>query len=190
MINFPWRFLELTTLGLSCFIGVSLVYTRRLRYVLAVLLVGGAVYLYWPYSKIISYKYSATDTEYRSMLKTNTGYTPDTEYLPKGINYISLLEERGKAETLPLLEPVSGTMSFNSTQRNNLTITSEATVVKSGVVRVQQFNFPGWEVRTNNKPIPIVSDKYGLITFVLSPGVHVIEIAFHNTPIRTIANGM
>ena len=51
------------------------------------------------------------------------------------------------------------------------------------------FDFPGWRVTIDDQPVPIVpSDPNGLITFDVPAGRHTINVAFEDTPARTLAN--
>ena len=51
------------------------------------------------------------------------------------------------------------------------------------------FAFPGWTVKLDGQPVPIVpSDPNGLITFEVPAGRHTITVSFEDTPIRTLAN--
>ena len=51
------------------------------------------------------------------------------------------------------------------------------------------FDFPGWTVKIDSQPVPIVpSDPNGLITFDVPAGQHTITVAFEDTPSRTLAN--
>ncbi|GEM_PF-213130 len=51
------------------------------------------------------------------------------------------------------------------------------------------FDFPGWTVKLDGQPVPIVpSDPNGLITFAVPAGRHAITVSFEDTPIRTLAN--
>ena len=48
--------------------------------------------------------------------------------------------------------------------------------------------FPNWTVFIDGKTITTRQNANGLISFVVSPGSHLIEVKFKDTPIRTLAN--
>ncbi|MBI5566103.1 MAG: hypothetical protein HY870_14500, partial [Chloroflexi bacterium] len=53
------------------------------------------------------------------------------------------------------------------------------------------FDFPGWQVIVDDQLAPITpSDPIGLITFEVPAGRHRIEVAFTDTPLRTVANAI
>lgn len=52
----------------------------------------------------------------------------------------------------------------------------------------QTFYFPGWQATLDGQPIPLgISSPDGLIQLDLPAGSHVLEIAFHNTVLRTVS---
>lgn len=51
---------------------------------------------------------------------------------------------------------------------------------------VNSAYFPGWEAFVDKKDVKIVPDRNGLISFLVSPGTHLIEVRFKDTPIRSI----
>jgi hypothetical protein len=51
------------------------------------------------------------------------------------------------------------------------------------------FAFPGWQVSLDDQSVPIdPSDPSGLVAFDVPAGRHVINVAFEDTPVRTLAN--
>lgn len=60
---------------------------------------------------------------------------------------------------------------------------------KGGILAVNTYNFPGWEVTLDKQKV-LINDynKFKLITFSVPAGTHEIIVQFKNTPIRTIGN--
>ena len=59
-------------------------------------------------------------------------------------------------------------------------------VEESSRVRLKTYNFPGWIARVDGEPTPMISDEDGVQVVEVSSGVHLIEVSFVNTPIRTV----
>ncbi len=184
-LEFPWRFLSLVAFA-SAFVvgGVMLLIRDRPRLatpamvVLVLLFVGsGIAHAHPP-------KYqSVTDAQYSPnvIAQRNLAVTTAQEYQPVWVR---------QQLTTPVTEPVSfaqgsgqaipipGSTSIDQRYLVNVTEPSS--------VRLNTDYFPGWHLKVNGAATPInTSDPSGVISLVLQPGQYVIELGFHNTPIRT-----
>ena len=56
------------------------------------------------------------------------------------------------------------------------------------LVRINQFFFPGWQVKVNANLVEITKDEFGLMQIALPAGSNTVEVAFQNTWERTVAN--
>lgn len=60
---------------------------------------------------------------------------------------------------------------------------------KGGILRINTYNFPGWEVTIDRQKASINDqNKLKLITIKIPHGKHEVTVEFKNTPIRTIGN--
>lgn len=67
------------------------------------------------------------------------------------------------------------------------TRTIRVTVTEERPVRFHQYYFPGWTATLDGQPVEVYAeDEFGLLTILVPPGDHIIELHFGNTPIRTI----
>ncbi|MCP4357426.1 MAG: hypothetical protein GY796_05340 [Chloroflexi bacterium] len=57
-------------------------------------------------------------------------------------------------------------------------------------ITVQTHYFPGWQATVDGRPVPITTDDDGRIQFNIPAGEHQVELAFGNTSIRRLANGI
>lgn len=184
--NFPWRFLSLTVFALSLMVVVFTILPRLIKFAIVAFFLVLVVYLYFPFSKVVSWRYSNSDEGYKSMIKTNINYLPDTEYLPKGASYIRLLDEVGPAINRPFFH--GDNIAVTDYKRNNLTHT--AIISSSGNTQVgsNTFYFPGWELSIDGRREAVSVDTFGLVKFTVPTGTHKIALRFGSTGVRSIAN--
>ena len=68
-------------------------------------------------------------------------------------------------------------------------ITFDITAKKEAEVRINNFNFPGWQAQVNQTRTFIDdNNKFKLITLNVPAGIHQVKVEFKNTPIRALAN--
>ena len=62
-------------------------------------------------------------------------------------------------------------------------------VESEAIIKLPLFDFPGWQVFANGKPVEINhQNELGLIAFRLGLGSYQVEVKLKNTPIRTAGN--
>ena len=184
-LEFPWRFLSLVAFA-SAFVvgGVMLLIQDRPRMatpamvVLVLLFVGtGIAHAHPP-------KYqSVTDAQYSPnvIAQRNMAVTTAQEYQPVWVRQqlttpvtepVSFAEGSGQAIPIPGSTSIDQRFLVNVTEPSSL--------------RLNTDYFPGWHLKVNGAATPInTSDPSGVIALVLQPGQYVIELAFHNTRVRT-----
>lgn len=192
-VIFPWRFLEIATLSMSILASIFVFLIPKFKITVSLVLIILSTLLYWPYSKIITPRFSFTDNEYLSMIKTNTGLLPETEFAPVGNSYFQLLqlvEDRGPASNHNFFEDTLLVSKIINFQKEKL---SYSAIIENSItteIRANAFYFPGWQLYVDGKKTTIENDEYGLIKFHLEPGRHFVRLVFKNTPIRSLANGI
>jgi len=188
-MSFPWRFLTFATFAASMLAALIAAYPKAWARRLGIMFVVGALFLYWPYARIVSQRYSATDLEYFQMVRVNNNSLPDMDFLPKSAHYKELLTDRGVAYGKPFfsLIPVTSGRLETETQQN-LTYTVSVDTFQAAFIQTRIFDFPGWIAFVDGSAARIDTDIYGLITFALSPGKHEIKLIYINTPIRVVGN--
>lgn len=181
-IQFPWRFLTLTTFfgAISCTLLLSMIRHQPLKIILGILLVIPLFTIQYTYLRPTSYnyisKYTADDP------CGTAGWS--NEYIP-----VWAKECRPKGDKLDPVNILSGDLEIQ-----NLLVTNHArlytfTTKGEGVLLFDKYYFPGWEtsvdgVRVDNLP----SLPHGLISLKIPEGTHNISLGFTNTPIRNISN--
>lgn len=189
-IGFPWRFLTFATFSLSVVAAITISYFGRYSKYIGAVIVFVILVLYWPYSKIVSWRYSNTDEGYRQMVKTNINYLPDMEFLPKENSYVALLEEKGSAVVKPFFQSKNQNISIVEVENSPLKYRATISTETDSEVSANAFNFPGWTLKIDDQNQPLKPDKYGLISFNLPKGDHEIDLLFQNTPVRIMGNAI
>ncbi len=190
-MTFPWRFLTHATFAASILTALIVAYPRAWAKLLGIMFVAGALFLYWPYSRIVTQQYSATDSQYFQMVLANNNTLPDMEFLPKiaQSQYIKLLTDRGLAYGKTFFSLIPDTSGKVETEiQQNLTYTAQVDTFQPALIQARIFNFPGWAAFVDGSKVQIDTDIYGLISFALLPGKHEIKLIYNNTPIRVAGN--
>lgn len=188
VLNYPWRFLETATFGVAV---ISALLFSRLSHPLVKWLIGAVsvfllLFLNLSFARIVSYPYHASDKEYLEMVTTNTGFLPDTEFLPKGIEFYKLYKTEGKVDT-NYFQIVAGPGNLVYQVKKGNAFFGEITATDHLRVRLKQFAFPGWQVRLNGHRTDFSTDDYGLIEFEVLPGRVKLEAYPGTTPLEASA---
>ncbi|MBI2327297.1 hypothetical protein HYU92_03155 [Candidatus Curtissbacteria bacterium] len=192
-IIFPWRFLEIATFAVAALVSIIVVIIKKFQLMFSFVIIVLSLFLYWPYSKVITTRFSFTDVDYITMIKTNSGLFPETEFGPPRQSYyqlLKLIENRGPAWTHPFFEDDSLSSSITNIRKDNLLYSANITSFQTAQIRANTFYFPGWKLYIDNKETPLSKDKHGLINFYIEKGTHNIKLIFKNTPIRNIGNSI
>src|SRR3989344_4058258 len=84
---------------------------------------------------------------------------------------------------------IQGTTKIENLKGSPSKIQFTSNAQKTSPVRVNVFNFPGWQAKIDGqKTIIQDNNPYKLITIDVPEGSHQIEVVFTNTPVRTQAN--
>lgn len=182
MFQFPWRLLSIVGLGTALLGGVIAYRNKKFNLiivsVLCVISVLTTIVFWNPplgYDKI-------TETDYWNY-PLNTTYFGETD----------LIWSDGPASSYPIapFEIIEGkgeiTNPYKKSIKHSFTINAQTPV---RVIDNTQY-FPGWRVFVDTVKTPIEfqdQNHRGRITFAVSQGIHNVQIAFGNSPIRTIGN--
>ncbi|MBK9054411.1 MAG: glycosyltransferase family 39 protein [Chloroflexi bacterium] len=115
------------------------------------------------------------------------GTTAKGEYLPVTVPRFPPEPEVALA---PLAaETLSPQVSIISQDARPLRIEAVLQASEAQVIRLNQFDYPGWRVWVDGERVPITPDpEFGLITFPLPAGEHRVRAAFGETPLRLAAD--
>ena len=196
--QFPWRFLIFTSLFSSILPG-ALVYLLRLpilRLIASLILV---VLLAIPNFKLFkpqTYRPDLTDEIATSEEIINWDISQSSfEYIPKGVelkkselgtNVVNIKKSEIPTEEVQILSGLAQINSLNSTPSKINFIVNAKDPLQ---VRVNVFNFPGWNAKVDGKKFTIAdNNRLKLITLNIPEGVHRVEIQFKDTFDRFTGN--
>lgn len=189
LVQFPLRFSAVSVFSASIAAALLVKYLP-LRKAVFVLLLGLVLYAnrnHWN----INQTFNPGEDYYLQLKTTSTSFG---EHLPKWGKIAPRLAQ-GK------LEFVEGAGEVRVIRDQSAHVLAEVEAETTGTLRFNQFYFPGWEIKVDNKAVPFnyLSDpdsigadgeSYGLPIFDISKGKHQVLAEFKNTPIRNLADGI
>lgn len=186
-VQFPWRFLTITTFAFSFIAGSTVLFFKKQSYRLLVtgILVTGILALNWNYFRPEHGKLGPlTDSEKFTAAAWELQQTAGIyDYLPQVAKY---------APKSPRKEPAEYLMNAGVVHdvREGTNWMKFAIDGEGGMVRANIFNFPNWRVLVDGKEASVstTDDDLGRVHFAVLPGMHTVEIKLVDTPIRKLGN--
>ncbi|HLC97045.1 hypothetical protein A3B45_01790 [Candidatus Daviesbacteria bacterium RIFCSPLOWO2_01_FULL_39_12] len=186
LVQFPLRFSAISIFSASIaaallikwipiFIGVT---GKKIIFAILLLLVIYANRNHWNINEV----FDPGEDYYLSLNSTSTTYG---EHLPKW----------GKVMDKPSpgkLEFVRGIGEIKMIRDKSDLVLAEVETTQSAKLRLNQFYFPGWEIKIDSKKVDFnyLSDgeSYGLPIFDIDAGKHLVKANFKNTPVRNLGD--
>lgn len=196
----PHRFLSLAAFCLALLCGVGGAYfPKRFRHGItlggATLMVAFAMPLLYPrYLDPLPAELSLSGMLRYEQSIGAIGTTSFGEYLPMWVSQPPT--EPPKPDNLSLSTrldsaylPEKTTIMASATPFNQLELTIDSPKPYSAIFHI--FHFPGWQAIIDGQPVEIVPfSERGLISFSVPAGQHQLQLAFHETPLRQLANAI
>lgn len=188
-MQFPWRFLAVSIFLLSLLTGFFIFFSGKLKYILGVLIMIIAILTNISFFVPKDWLY-ITDADKFSGLSWQKQMTISIfDYLP----IYATLPPINEAPSNP--EVLDGNALFAFYKKGSNFQKGEVKVIEDAVIRLPLFDFPGMQVKVDNKKVEHYNNDcreqefcYGLITFKLSKGEYKIETKLTDTPVRKIGN--
>ena len=184
-VQFPWRFLAIGTFFLALCAG-ALVYalpnTRNKRNILILSMFLVLILFYGSFFKPQRWIDISDAEKFSGESWTQQQTISIFDYLPIYANYPPSSRALSQPEILSVGGEVSGQKGTNwQDWKVNLD--------GNGHIRLQQFDFPGWEVRVDGEIVSIDNDnEFGLITISVPAGEHEVKARLRDTNLRRFAN--
>jgi hypothetical protein len=174
-IDFPWRFLSITTLTGSILAG-SIVYQLKGKFQLFTIciLLLLAFYTNRNHIRVNQYTDIPLSLYIDSELSTNT----DDEYLPKWVNRQYAKE---KQELVKIDQGVSSELKQTT---NVIKFTYAATGTTTA--EIHHMYFPGWTAKLDQKELVVIKNNNGGMNLSLPSGEHQVELTYKPTMIMRI----
>lgn len=187
-IQFPWRFLIVTTFVTPIIIGF-LGQKKSLVLVFISILI--------TFSYFTPHKINQVNDDYylkRFFANQNTSHDTSqvsSEYPLNSEDYLPLtIWTSSRPQELP--PPIESQPPISITNIKNpspihLSFTSISTA--SAVLKINKYYYPGWTATIDNKTTTLApTDTTGRISLSLPSGQHQVDLNFKNTPLRTTSN--
>src|SRR3989338_7035570 len=174
IIQFPWRLL-LLVIFITAFLGGYVINHVKEQKLIAIIIVLAAII-----STIVYTKPKAFVNRGDGFYATNEDSTTvRDEYLPLWV------KEKPKTRADQKIELSLSDAEINSEQIKNTSYKANIFARKDTKVQINTIYFPGWQVKSDGRNIPIeYQNKYGLINFNLPQGEHEVIIKYNKTPVH------
>lgn len=188
-LQFPWRFLAISIFLLCLLSGFFTYFCKKYAYILGLILIIASFILSINFFVPKDWlditdndKFSGTSWQ-KQMTISIFDYLPIYATLPP-IN-----------EAPPFPEVLDGKAEFKDYKKGSNFQNGKVIVLEDATIRLPLFDFPGMQVKVNDKKIEHYNNDcrgekfcYGLITFKLSKGEYDIKTRLTDTPIRKVGN--
>lgn len=186
-LQFPWRFLMIIIFFISMISGSILLWLGKKTQLIVLL---GLTIL------VIASNFSYFRPEKFTQMtdqKLLTGAEWDKQIKRSIFDFLPIYAKQPPAElATSRYEIIYGEVIIKNFQAGTNWFSFNADTSSHSIIRVSQYYFPEWEVLVDGQPtrIDYESNNLGLMTLTLDPGNHQIEGKLHDTPVRTISNGI
>ena len=188
LIQFPLRFQAWSVFSASIAAALLVKYLP-LRKMVFVILLGLVIYAnrnHWNINQV----YDLGEDYYLNLKTTSTSFG---EHLPKWGRVVLRPASRGE-QAQGKLEFVEGPGEVRVVRDKSAHVLAEVEASTAGQVRLNQFYFPGWEIKVDGKKANLnyLSDgeSYGMPVFDIDSGKHIVRAEFKSTPIRNLGDGI
>ncbi len=182
--QFPWRLLSVTVF-LSSFAGGISVFLVNKKYSLILSFLVVLVSIFATAHMWKAQSYSDKQESFYSGIFDSTTDTGESS----PIWSVRFMEKRAVAP----IEVIEGQANASIISRSSTAHTYRVNAkIKSRLVENTLY-FPGWQVLIDRKPVSVEFQDptyRGLMTFWIEEGEHAVEVAFRDTKLRKMANGI
>ncbi|OGM80564.1 hypothetical protein A2366_03530 [Candidatus Woesebacteria bacterium RIFOXYB1_FULL_33_9] len=188
-LQFPWRFLSISIFLLSILGGFAIHFSKKYKYLLGGIIIISAFVLNISFFVPKDWL-NITDKDKFGGISWQKQMTISIfDYLP----IYATLPPINEAPSVP--EIMDGKAEVSNYKKGSDFQTGNIKVLENATIRLPVFDFPGMKVTVNGKVISHYNNDcrgeefcYGLISFKLPDGNHMVEVRLTNTPIRKIGN--
>jgi len=187
-LQFPWRFLLITTFMFSVVAGslATLFFKNRQKIVLSLVILTASILLYSAYFAPRLWL-NITDAD---------KFSGDSWTLQQTISIFDYLPiyakhpPAGRAPAKPVFVKGHGKI-LEGTQGSDYQDWNVSVSGKSATIQLSLYYFPGWKVQVDREYSKIdYNNELGLITVEIPTGNHSIDAKLTNTPVRSVSNAL
>lgn len=178
LIDFPWRFLAVSTFAASVCAGFLITQLTKFKFIIALSLVALALYANRNHLRI-NQSLNWDLSFYLQLEKTTNTYD---EYTPRWVRKELVEEKKAKVE----FSGESAKINILANKSNRLEFDIEA--LEGGIATINTVYYPGWQVYINGQKQTINYQDNGLIRVPVSYGKQRVLAVFSKTPLRKLSN--
>lgn len=192
-IQFPWRLLSVSAI-LSSLIFIFLATLLKGKYQKIIVFVVIALSLaslgYFHPGTIVEHKDDYYLRRYLPNQVLFSGEDVSADYLDYTENYIPLPKNAVRPNKMPSakINSYNKLTEINADFSNPYHITATLNAKSWDIIGVNNFYYPGWEIKIDNKTIATTLDNNGAMLVEIGEGVHQLTVDYHETPIRQLSN--
>ncbi len=186
-IQFPWRFLNLTTFFTSLTVGsVAIILKNKYTNLLCFLLSGLVVLANLPHFYPVTYGPITDSQKFSGVAWTNQVTGGIYDYLP---NTASTAPKSPAPLFVDQIIPSTSTYSISGAKKGTDWLFMNLTLNQNSTVYFSQLGFPNFVANINGQNItPQIEPVLGRLSLKLHSGQNQIYLKLHDTPIRSISN--
>jgi len=190
-IQFPWRFLNLSTFFFSLSAGLSLKYILgKLRFkkyipLFYISIISTLLYVNFYYFKPITSGPLTDEQKFSGLAWQNQTTSGIYDYLPKTARIAALSKANFVVDQI---DPVNSAQIYGAKKGTDW-LFFNTNVYSPTTITIAQLYFPNFKIYDFGKTVDFqIEPEFGRMVLSLNPGNHQIYIKLTNTPIRTISN--
>ncbi len=193
-IQFPWRFLLITTFLIPVVLIYSskeVIYLQRKFIPLTIIILSIALGVgYFHYREDFDHQDAHFLRRFLPNQVLYPGETVSTAYLDYAEESYPLPVNAVRLTDIPesKLSAKSGEALIKVENDNPFNFQAAIEAEDEDELTYHVFNYPGWQVYLNKIPSEIKPDKFGAISFSVPSGRHSLTIKFNETPVRAVSN--
>lgn len=177
-VQFPFRFLSLTALGIGFLSAYVITYWKKEYFLIIV-----GIFVILLYVSSFQFFFAKTYQKYPdAFYSTNQDSTTvHNEYMPKG------------AKQLPMIHPstlsTSSSVTINKFMDKGTDVSFQTSSSQAASLTLATVYFPGWQATVDKNAVHVsANNPYGFIQFSIPKGTHAVHIWFGETPMRLFAD--
>jgi hypothetical protein len=189
-ILYPWRLLALIALPLALLSGYCIILIRAkqaspLPYAIIAITITIALSSIYLRHRSIPVPETALTPEFIwncESAQKSYGTTMSNEYLPQTVSRMP------KEFTHDQISVIAGEIDIQPQTISGIKRIWNLDITSPGIIRLNTFYFPGWQVYLDGKKYPVETDGTGKMLLAVSEGQHTIKLLFENTFPRKVGN--
>ncbi len=190
-IQFPWRFLNLSSFFFSLSAGLSLHYIlgklkfKKYIFLFYVSIIGTLIYINLNYFKPITSGPLTDEQKFSGLAWSNQTTSGIYDYLPNTARIAPLSKADFVVDNIspPTSAEIYGAKKGTDWLFFNANVSSPSTII------IAQLYFPNFKIYDFGKPVDFqIEPEFGRMVLDLPVGNHQIYIKLRNTPVRNISN--